>query len=214
MKEIKLSVNLRDVNIKAKDLKKQKMVPWIVYWKNKENISIQIDSSSLLKTYRKAWESQIINLELDWKKIEVLIHNFQKHPVTWDFIHIDFYAITRWEKVTTNVSIEFKWAAPAAKEWAIIEEVLKEIEMKVLPKDLLNFISVDLTKLKEVGDMIRVEDLELDEKKFEILTPADEIIVIASEPKKVVIEETEETNSEEKIEEETNSEEKTEEETK
>lgn len=210
MKDIKLSANLRDASLKAKELKREKMVPGIVYWKNKENISIQVSSSDLLKTYRKAWESHIISLEVAKEKIEVLVHNFQKHPVTWEFIHIDFYAITRWEKVTTKVALNFEWTAPSSKEWAIIEENLKEIEIKVLPKDLVDSINVDLSKLEKIGDIIRVSDLTIDEKKIEVLTPAEDIVVMASEPKKVVIEE---TTTEEATTEET-TEEATEEETK
>jgi ribosomal L25p family protein len=51
--------------------------------------------------------SHIISLDVDGKKMDVLVHEFQKNPVTGDFLHIDFYAITKGEKVTTSIPLSF-----------------------------------------------------------------------------------------------------------
>ena len=208
MEKIILNAEIREKGEKLKEIRKLKVVPCIVYWRKQEPISLKINNSDLLKAYRNAWESTIINLKVWKKNIEVVFHDIQKHPVKWDFLHIDFFAITRWEKMTTKITISFIWESPAKKEWAIIEEVLKELEVKCLPKDLIENFEVDLWKLENIWDSIKIKDLGIDEKKYEILNNIDDVIVSASQAKKEVeVEETsEEETSEEATEEETNEE--------
>jgi large subunit ribosomal protein L25 len=70
--------------------------------------------------------------------------------VTGDFSHIDFYAITRGEKVHTKISLNFTGESLAVKEGNILDEHMKEIEVKCLPKDLVDSFEIDLSRLKEV----------------------------------------------------------------
>lgn len=183
MKDLVLNAQKRNKEEKLNEVRASKMVPWVVYGKNKESISIKIDNSDFIKTFRVAGESHIISLNVDGKAIEVLVHDYQKAPVTWEFLHVDFYAITRWEKVTTKVALHFVGDSQASKDGALIEENLKEIEVKTLPKDLVDFFEVNLAKLEKAGDIIRISDLEIDSAKYEILNSADDVVVMASEPK-------------------------------
>jgi large subunit ribosomal protein L25 len=172
-------------NEKIKELKHSKIVPGVVYWKNQEPISIKMNNSELLKTYRKAWDSTIVNLKV-WKKdLEVIFHSIQRFPVSWDFQHIDFYAITRWEKLNTKITLNFIWDSEAKKEWWIIEELTRELEIQCLPKDLVESFDVDLSLLKKIWDSIKVSDLNIDTKKYSILTNIWDIVVMASEPAKM-----------------------------
>lgn len=189
MKDLVLNAQTRSGEEKLSEVRASKMVPGVVYGKNKDNISIKIDNSELIKTYRIAWESSIIALNVDGKKIEVLVHEYQKNPVTWDFLHIDFYAINKAEKVTTNIPLHFVWNSDAARDWALIEEYLKEIEVKTLPKNLVSFFEVDISKLEKAWDIIRVSDLDIDPEKYEITNNPEDVIVLASEPRAVEEEE-------------------------
>ena len=206
MEKIILKAEKRFAIDSAKDLREAGKLPWVVYWGKMESTPIVVEYSDFLRTFRKAWESQIIEVELDWKKIEVLIHETQKEPVTGFFTHFDLFALTRWEKLTTHITLNFTWNSEAAKQWAIIEELVKEIEVKCLPKDLVEHFDVDLSKLEKFDDSIKVEDLDIDKSKFEILTSSDTTIAVAAKPK---VEKTEEeTSTEETTEEETSTEEK------
>jgi len=196
MENLTLNAEVRAKEETPKSLKDSKELAWVVYWKNQEPILLKMDYSDFLRTFRKAWESNIINLKV-WKDtIEVLVHEFQQHPISGDYIHIDFYAITRWEALTTKIALHFVGVSEAVKEGAILEEHLKEIEVKCLPRNLVDGFDVDLSVLKEFGDSIRVSDLQIDWEKFEILTNVEDVVATASKPKKVV-EETEETTEEE-----------------
>lgn len=188
-KKLMLNAQLRTPEEKVKLLRKQRLIPWVVYWRHQDVISLKVDYSDFLRLFRVAWESKIIDLNVNWKTIEVLVHKVEKTPINWEYEHIDFYAITKGEKVTTNIHLSFVGTAKASMEWAIIEEHLKEIKVKVLPKDLVDSIEVDLEKLEKIGDIIRISDLVIDGEKFEILDDADAVIVSANKPKEEKIEE-------------------------
>ncbi len=196
MEKITLTAEIRNADEKSKELKLNKEIPAVVYGKNQEPISIKVNFSDFIKTFRKSGESNIINLKVGKKNIEVLVHQFQKEPVTWDFIHIDFYALTRWETLTTKITLNFVGDSEAVKLWGILEELNKEIEIKCLPKDLVDHFNVDLSSLKDFGDNIKVSDLNLS-KNFEILTPADEVLVLVAKPKVEKADEVETTETEE-----------------
>lgn len=188
MENLNLNAQARNTEEKLKDIRAAKMIPAVVYWKNQEPIAIKMDNSEFIKLFRVSGESHIINLNIGKKSIEVLVHDFQKEPVRGDFLHVDFFAITKGEKVHTKIHLTFVGTSKAVKEWAILEEHLKEVDVKVLPKDLVDSFEVDLSKLENIGDVIRVSDLKIS-SKFDVLTNSDDIVALASKPAKVEVEE-------------------------
>lgn len=197
MEKLTLNAEIRAKEVTTSELKSLKKLAWVVYWKNQESILLTMEYSDFLKTFRKSWESNIINLKVWKENIEVLVHDIQHNPISWDYIHIDFYAITRWQVLTTNIPLNFVGTSDAVKEGAIVEEQLKELEVKCLPKNLVDSFEVDLSNLKEFGDSIRVSDITIDTEKFEVLTNLDDVIVMASKPKVVTETDDEEPSTEE-----------------
>lgn len=196
MEKLTLNAELRAKEDTTKSLKHSKQLAWVVYWKHQESILLKLDYSEFLRTFRKSWASNIINLKI-WKdNIEVLVHDFQQHPVVGDYIHVDFYAITRWEKLTTNITLNFINKSPAVKQGAVLEEHIKELEVKCLPKNLVNSFDVDLSSLEEFGDYIRISDLNIDLEKFELYNDIEDLVVTAAKPRKVSEEDSEESSEE------------------
>lgn len=187
MENLNLNAQIRNTEEKNKEIRAAKMIPAVVYWKKQEPIAIKIDYSEFLKLFRISWESHIINIKIEKKSIEVLVHDIQREPVNWDFQHIDFIAITKGEKVHTKIHLSFVGNSKAVKEGAILEEHIKELDVKVLPKDLVDSFEVDLSKLVEIGDVIRISDLAISDK-FEIHANDDDIVVSANKPAKVEVE--------------------------
>jgi large subunit ribosomal protein L25 len=144
-----------------------------------------MNNSDFLRLFRKSGESHIITISVDGKKIDVLVHDIQREPVSGDFLHIDFIIVKKGEAVHTNIALNFINESPALKEGAILEEHLKSIEVKCLPKFLVDGFDVDLSQIKETGDSIRVSDLNL-KSDYTILNKADDVVVSASKPKKVI----------------------------
>jgi len=78
--------------------------------------------------------------------------------------HVDFYQIKEGEKIIVEVKLEFIGISRAVKEFnGVLTHELDRIEIECLPKDLIKNIEVDLTKLAEINDVIRVGDLEIPE---------------------------------------------------
>jgi len=188
MENLNLNAQIRNNEEKLSEVRAAKMIPAVVYWKHQEPIAIKIDNSEFIKLFRISGESHIISLNIGKKSIEVLVHDIQREPVNGDFQHIDFFAITKGEKVHTKIHLSFVGTSKAVKEGAILEEHIKELDVKVLPKDLVDSFEVDLSKLVEMGDVIRISDLGIS-SKFELHANADDIVVSASKPAKVEIEE-------------------------
>lgn len=182
MKKIELKAEVREVSEKRNTLKENKQVPWVVYGHHQEPINLKVNNSDVLRILNTYWKSHVVSLEIGKKKMQVLFKEIQKDPVLWSYKHIDFYAITAWEKITTEIPLKFVWDSEAQRLWAILQEHLKEIEVKCQSEDLVDFFEVDLSPLKEFDDVIKVADLGIDTKKFDILTKLEEIVVIASEP--------------------------------
>jgi len=190
MDNVKLLTEVRAVDENISELRKGKTVPGIVYGKTQEPISVKIDNSDFIRAYRQAGESTIVNLQVGKKDIEVLIHDVQRHPRTDAVIHVDFYAVTRGEKVHTFIPLHFVGTSAAKKEGAIIEEYIKELEVKCLPRYLVTHMEVDIENLKDFGDTITVADLGIDPEKYEIHHHEEDVVAIASKPKVEVIEDT------------------------
>jgi len=190
MAKLVLNAEKRNTADKTKVLRANRIIPGVVYGKTQESIAIQMDASDLLRIFRKAGESSIINLKIKGIKeeIEVLFHDSQFEPVSGEFMHVDFYALTRWEKLTTKIHLNFIGNSEAIKEGAILSENVKEIEVSCLPKDLVSSFDVDLSLLKKEEDVIRLSDLGIDTTKFEVLhLHSEDAIAVANKAKVEVI---------------------------
>lgn len=193
MEKLNLVAELRSTTEKLSEVRAAKNIPAVVYGHGAENTIIKMNNSDFLRLFRKSGESHIITISVDGKKIDVLVHDIQREPVSGDFLHIDFIIVKKGEAVHTNIAINFINESQAVKEGAILDEHLKSIEVKCLPKDLVDGFDVDLAVLKEAGDSIRVSDMNIS-SKYTVLTKADDVVVAAAKPKKVV--ETEEAPTE------------------
>ena len=198
MEKINLSAEVRSTSQKLSEVRAGKRVPAVVYGHNFDNVVISIDNSDFLRTFRKSGESHIISLDIAGKSVDVLVHDIQREPVSGDFLHVDFFAVTKGEAVHTHIALNFTGKSPAVSTGAILEESIKELEVKCLPKDLVDAFDVDLSALKQMGDSLRVSDLSID-SKYTVLTNSDDVVVAAAKPAKVEVEavaETEESNEE------------------
>ena len=142
------------------------LVPAIVYGGNKEPQSISIAARELNKALEnEAFYSSIIGLSIDGKQEEVLIKALQRHPAKPRVMHADFQRIVAGQKVTVHVQLHFtneETCVGVKQENGMVFRNLTEVEVTCLPKDLPDFIEVDLLELK-VGDSLHLTDLKLPE---------------------------------------------------
>lgn len=179
MQQIPLAAEKRTVlGRKVKNLRREGLIPAHIFGHKVPTIHIQVKKSDFAKVYDAAGETGLVELAVDSQKHPTLIRSVQTHPVTDEPLHIDFYQVNLAEKVKVNVPIEILGEPPAVeKKVGLLLTPLPEIEIEALPIDIPESIQVDVSKLENVGDEIKVKDLAIDRSKIEV--QADEELVIA-----------------------------------
>lgn len=186
MKNIALSCVKRNATEKLSELRSAKKIPAVVYGHKVDTLSITLDYSEFLRVHREAGHSHIISLAVEGKKVDVLVHEVQCHPVTGDYQHVDFFAVSATEKLHVGIPVVLVGSSQAQRDGAILDQNLEEIDVKCLAKDLVDNFSVDISALKEFGDVIHVSDLVgsvINTKVFEVETDLELPVVTAIEPK-------------------------------
>jgi large subunit ribosomal protein L25 len=169
---------------KVNSLRRESLIPAELYGHGIENIHLSVPAKEFSKLFKEAGESTIINLNLENKKLPVLIHEVSVDPLSDKIIHIDFYQVRMDEKITTSVPLEFIGVSAAVKEKeGILVKAVQEIEVEALPADLPHNIEVNLSQLSDIGMNIHVKDLEID-KKVKVLADPETVVATVTEPAK------------------------------
>jgi len=148
-----------------------------------------VKKNEFIKLYRQTGSSQVIDLVGAAKEM-VLVHEYQKNPVTDDVIHIDFLAVNANELVTTDVVVKWIGEAPLEKNNIGKISLIKDyISVQALPKDLPHHIELDVSGIETLEDGIFIRDIDLG-SKVTILDDPDLAIIAAVAIKDEVEEET------------------------
>lgn len=187
---MELQVQKRSINVKAKKILKQGMVPGVVYGKHVDNpIPVQFNKIDFIKLYKQAWTSTPIELKWDVDQL-VLVHNVQLEPVKDMLIHVDFLAVKKGEKVKASVPVVVVGVEKLQKQWLEVDIIRDEIEVEAIPSKLPHDITIDVSELKD-GENVSVASLKLG-KDVGIITHAEEVIAVVYNPSQQPEEENEE----------------------
>lgn len=185
-----IKAKTRDLKDNLEALRKAGQVPAVFYGMANPTTPISISNIEFKKVWHKAGESSAVELTVDGKKVDVLIHDVQTHPVNDEPIHVDFLAIDMNKKITVNVPLEFIGVSPAVKSGiGNLVKVMHEIEVEALPKDLPHNLEVDISSLVDTSSQITVADIKLPVGVVITANPA-EVVASIIEQKEEVIEDT------------------------
>lgn len=188
MEKIELKAKNRDLKAKTKTLRKQGLIPAVLYGHNTENVPLIVNFIEFEKAFKKAGESTLVDLVTeDGKARQVLIHDVQNDVLKAHPIHVDFFAVNMTEKLTATVQLEFVGEADAVKLLGgTLVKVLNEVEVECLPADLPHNIEVNISSLKTFDDTIYAKDLRVASKgEVLILTEPDEVVAMVQRPRDV-----------------------------
>ena len=155
-----LSVETRP-KTKARVLRRSGKLPGVVYGAHQEATALVVDSRQFEKVLRDAGEATIVTLSGLDKELPVLIHEVDLDPLTNKPRHVDFYAVTKGQKVEVAIPLEYVGESPAVRAGANVVKVLHEIEVEADPMNLPPQIEVDISVLANIDDQIRASDLKL-----------------------------------------------------
>ena len=138
--------------------------PGIVYGGVAKPTPIELDHNALFHALRnEAFHASILTMKLDGAATRVLLRDVQMHPFRNEILHVDFQRVDENRKIHMKVPLHFINAetSPAVKvSGAIVSHVLSDLDISCLPKDLPEFIEVDLSQL-DVGHSVHVSALTL-----------------------------------------------------
>ena len=150
----------------SRRLRKQNLVPAIIYGGGEEPTTISIKINELVKSLEyEAFFSQILTITTDkGEESQVVIKALQRHPAKGFPMHADFQRIVKGQKINMNIPVHFAGAenAPGTKAGGILSTVVTEIEIVCLPSQLPEYLEIDVSTM-EIGDLFRLSDIKLPE---------------------------------------------------
>ena len=137
-------------------------IPAIIYGSGKDPVSITIPHKDILKAVsNEAFFSHIIGMSVDGKKEQVVIKDLQRHPAKPRIMHADFLRVSAKQTIYVQVPVHFlnedKCKGVKLGGGSIIKS-MTEIEVACLPKDLPEFLEVDMSNLG-VGETIHISGI-------------------------------------------------------
>ena len=148
----------------ARRLRRAKKVPGILYGGGKDALPLTLDEASLAKQLdNEAVYSHILSVRVGGETNQAVLKEVQRHPYKAQILHVDLQRVTATEKLQVRVPLHFlgEQVAPGVKEQGgAVAHLLMDIEVSCLPKDLPEFVEVDLSKLL-AGETIHVSELTL-----------------------------------------------------
>jgi large subunit ribosomal protein L25 len=186
----------------ARRLRQAGQIPAVYYGPNTKPILLSVNKNDLETVLKTGGVGQVI-LKLviqhngETRTMPAMIKELQTHPVSRNFIHIDFYEINMDRKITVKVPVVTTGVAKGVELGGILQTVRRELEVECLPLEVPESIVIDISDL-DIGDSIHVGKISL-EGDIEILDDEDYTVVTVVSPRLEEAEAPEEEEAEEGI---------------
>lgn len=167
MELIELKTNIRTSigNGPARVLRRNKQIPAVLYGMGTETVLLSVDISDLEQVLKESSASQLLlNLVIQNGKTytkTVMIKELQIHPVSRDFLHVDFYEIVMDRKIKVNIPVVTRGKSEGVEQGGMLQIIRRELEVLCLPFEIPEQIEIDITNL-EIGDSVHVNDISLE----------------------------------------------------
>lgn len=142
-------------------------VPAIMYGAGKDPVALTFSHNELQRNLaNEAFYSHILTIHIDGQTDEkAVLKDLQRHPSRPIIMHMDLLRVSETEEITIHVPLHFvnqDICVGVKTGGGIISHLMVEVEIRCLPKDLPEFISIDLAAA-QLGDIIHLSDLKLPE---------------------------------------------------
>jgi len=181
--QVKLKAQKRTVlgRNAIKKIKKEGLVPGVVYGSQAQPMALQLDARQLTSVLAHASsEHVLVDLEIaDGSQSSnrlALIQEVQHHPLRRELLHVDFHAVSTTEKITSEVPIEAVGEPLGVRTFGgLLEYSLRTLEVECFPQELPDIVRIDVTNLN-IGEALHGRDIPLP-SGVEALTDADLTVV-------------------------------------
>jgi large subunit ribosomal protein L25 len=172
-----IELNLKPRTLKGKqvsNLRRAGDVPAVLYSRRGDPVVVQANTKELLRVLTRAGGSRLIKLNIEGlpESRMALVREVQREPIKGTLLHVDFFGVSMSEKIKVAIPIRYEGISPAVtRNEGVLIHNLDSIEIECLPGNLIDLVSIDLTRLDKVGDVIRVSDLKVPETVKLMLEP-------------------------------------------
>ncbi len=150
----------------SRRLRHAALIPAVIYGGEAAPQSLQLEHEKTWLASQNEWfYSSILDLDIDGKVEKALLRDIQRHPFKQIIMHIDFQRVDANKPLRTAVPLHFlnEDVSPAGKAAeVVVTHELTEVVIECLPKDLPEFLEIDLAELT-VGTILHMSDLKLPE---------------------------------------------------
>jgi large subunit ribosomal protein L25 len=174
----------------ARRLRREGLVPGVVYGGGKDPVPFQVDARSLRLALSHA--GAVLDLTVDGEdSTPVVLKELTRHAVTGDAIHVDLLRVRLDRPIQATVTLELVGAddAPGVKEGGVLEHVTRELTIEALPTDIPDSIQHDVSEMA-IGDTVMLEQLVAPEK-VKLMDDPETVVVTLTPPRLQVEEEPE-----------------------
>lgn len=172
-------------------MRRQGITPIHLYGKGTPSLNLQVDSALLRRLVLQAGGNTPVSVSVKGTSDDhfAFIREVQRHPVTGDILHVDFYQVPTAEVMRADVPIYLTGEAPAVRlNSGVLSQALHSIKVECLPLDVPPRVEVDVSGLEDFQKAIYISSINLGDS-VTILNEPNELIVRVSPPRVVVEEE-------------------------
>lgn len=140
-------------------------IPGVLYGAGKDPENLLIEVRELRKQLEnEAFFSHILNVKVDGQGTQAVLKALQRDPASYQVTHADFLRVKATEQITMRVPLHFmnEETCPGRKEGGVVNHLIVDLEINCLPKDLPEYIEVDIGAL-ELGGSVHMSELVLPE---------------------------------------------------
>jgi large subunit ribosomal protein L25 len=147
----------------SRRLRREDKVPAILYGAGKEPVSLALQHNVLLhQLENEAFLSHILTVKVGGSEEQAIVKDLQRHPSKPRVLHVDFQRVSAKEKIRVSVPLHFinEDIAPGVKAGGLVSHSLTEVEVSCLPKNLPEFMEVDLAGV-ELDGILHMSDIKV-----------------------------------------------------
>jgi len=162
----------------SRKLRKQGLIPAVVYGHKEETLSVTLPSDELVKAVRRG--VRVFDVTAAGKSEKAVINELQWDHLGKELLHVDFKRVSADERITVTVRLELRGIAPGVAGGGVLDQPLHGLVVECLALSIPDSVRVNIGEL-QLGQAIHVRDLKLPEGVVSI-TDVDSVVVQVTAP--------------------------------
>jgi len=167
--ELKADIRTARGNSPARELRRNGKIPAVVYGPSTEPASVTVGIKDLETAIKNRTGSQVfVNLSIEDEGVttrSVMLKDLQKHPVTGNFLHADFYDVDMSRKIKVWIPVVTTGKCLGVEMGGMLQIIRRELEALCYPGDIPEAVTLDVTNL-DVGDSIHIKEVAVKGVEF------------------------------------------------